>query len=406
MQLDHDQERAVELIATAKMAVITGSPGTGKTTCLTAALKKIAANGESPFGTVLCAPTGKAARRMKEVTGVEAFTIHRLLGYTGDHWDHDADNPLPHKRVIVDEASMVDVELCARLFDALEPDAKVIFIGDADQLPAVQPGYLFGDLINSGTVPVVRLQTLHRAAQKSWVNRNAQKLIRGHSIELKGEFDDFVWFNTGTGGQGALVDLVDENSDLDIQVLIPQKKGPLGVYEVNRLLQRRLNHNALSDYAKSIAIGPIGQRFKAFEGDRVINTKNNYRTGVMNGEIGTLVSIFTTTAEDGSKHTCCTVDFDGHHGTTIIDNPKALNLAYALTIHKSQGSEWPWVVVVCHSDHNFMLCRQLIYTGITRAREGVILLGNEEGVARAIKNNQPAKRKTMLKQLLTSHAAE
>ncbi len=403
MQLDPDQERAVQLITTAKMGIVTGGPGTGKTTCLKTALDRIAeTEEESSFATVLCAPTGKAARRITEVTGRTAMTIHRLLGYDGKVFAHGKNDPLPYKRIIVDETSMVDVKLCARLIEAMTPDAKIIFIGDADQLPSVQPGYLFGDLIRSGRIPVVRLQTLHRAAQQSWVCRNAPKLLGGRQMELKAAFDDFVWMDTGKGGQGALVDLVDENPDIDMQILIPQKKGPLGVYQINHLLQKRLNHRASSSYAESVSVGPKGQKFRAYEGDRVINTRNNYRTEVMNGELGTVESIFQTRTEQGNKITVCTVQFEGHHGTTLVHEPAALHLAYAMTIHKSQGSEWPWVLVVCHSDHNYMLCRQLIYTAITRAQKGVILLGNDAGVQRATKNDQPAKRKTMLAKLLAA----
>lgn len=403
---DEDQEQAVKLVHTAQIGIITGGPGVGKTTTLKRALE----TAKSGNGILLTCPTGKAARRLTEVTMREALTIHRALMYREERgvWGFDPSLVLHHDLVIVDEASMVDVELGAALVRRLGTKTRLILVGDANQLPSVGPGRAFGDLIDSGVVPVVRLRTLHRSAQDSWICRNAPVVLAGDMPSLV-ETHDFRWKNNRDPDVVATlaIKLVTESMPKkvdpnDIQVLSPRYDGVIGVENLNIEIQARVN--PLRTGQKSWTVRARNNSYVLRAGDRVINIRNDYRRGVMNGEIGKITKMDVPEDEllqhaygkDLVPSECMLVDFDGREVVYDREAANDLRLAYALTIHKSQGSEWGWVVVVCHSSHSRMLSRQLLYTAITRAKKGVVLVGDESGIRYALENDDTHSRNTTL----------
>lgn len=471
--LDPSQELAVQLVLEARVGVVTGGPGTGKTTCLRTALDRLDLAGgrtcsacagqgvrlvhdewgNEPYpescepcagkgrvaGYALAAPTGKAARRMSEATGRGACTVHRLLefgplesgGGEMGFRRHER-NPLDVDLVVVDEASMLDVELAASLLRAIDARrTRLVLVGDVHQLPSVGPGRVFGDLISSDRVPVARLTQLHRAAAESWVCTQAPKILAGE-VPSTADRRDFLWFHEEDRerASAALVRVVTEllpkrGIDAgDVQVLIPQRVGPAGTEVVNGRLQALLNPER-GDESPAWKLGPYVVR----AGDRVIQTVNDYQLQVMNGEVGVVdlvrdVAIECPTCggtgrapgqEDradelavpceacGGKKKLSpgmVVRYPDGGGERRVTYSKLgadrLALAYALTIHKSQGSEWPWVVVLVHSTHTRMLTRQLLYTAITRARAGVVLVGDQKGLERAVAETRDAKRNTAL----------
>lgn len=392
--LDDSQRRAVDLACSARIGLITGGPGRGKTTCLKSALDRLDADG-LPYE--LAAPTGKAARRMTEATGRPARTIHRLLEFSPRHgWQRNRHNPIDAACVFIDESSMIDVELGARLFDAIDHrNTRLVLIGDADQLPPVGPGRLFGDLVDAGAAPTVRLDTLHRSARESWIFRNAPRVLVGEMPDLA-PCKDFMWYPVDDARdllptvKSLVCDTLPEyvakhtTGAEDIQLLIPQRPGVAGIVAANRLLQNALNPYPID--LPRIKRGDDGDELRI--DDRVIQTRNDYQLGVFNGEVGQIRSI------EGGK---VVVDLAGREAVTYsIEQAGALQLAYALTVHRAQGSEFPWVVVVCHSTHTFILSRQLLYTAITRGKAGVVLVGNEQGLRAALGDNHPPKRNTAL----------
>jgi len=404
--LDPSQEAAVELALTARICVITGGPGVGKSTILKVLLDRI---GDEPITIpaadeldfpaqlspyVLASPTGKASKRLSEATGRRASTVHRLLEYGPvdngrSGFRRNESTPLDTALVIVDEASMLDVELAAALMAAIDPArTRLILVGDVNQLPSVGPGRVFGDLIDSGEVPVARLTTLHRAAQESWVCRNAPRVLAGTMPELvaatgDGTFPDFVWRKAETRDD-AIREVLDYAAMVtdETQILVPQKTGPAGTDELNARLQSIVN-----DRARPGELSWGKAPHAIYAGDRVIQTRNDYALGVFNGEVGRVTSL---------DKEAVVVDFDDRIVRYDRDSARGLRLAYALTIHKFQGSEVPWAVVLCHSTHHFMLSRQLLYTAITRAKKGVVLVGDRKGIEAAIANMKPAVRNTGL----------
>lgn len=364
--LDPSQERAVELMLEAPIGVVTGGPGRGKTTIVKHALEELDLRGET---VALASPTGKAARRLMEATGREASTVHRLLGWTPNGWIHTADNPVQADVVIVDESSMLDLELAAALF-AATVRSRLILVGDVDQLPSVGPGRVLGDLIDSGRVPVARLEVLHRAALKSWVCRNAPKVLAGEEPELA-ECDDFRFVECSDSGEvaDAVVHFATESKG-ELQILTPQNPGPAGTVKLATRIQEGLNPKRRGEF--SWKVGDFELRIR----DRVIHTRNDYQLGVFNGEVGEVVFI------DAER---LVVAFDERQVEYNRGQAEALRLAYALTIHKFQGSEAAHVCVVCHSTHAYSLSRALLYTGITRAKKSVLLIGNRQGIKAALK---------------------
>lgn len=406
--LDPSQERAVELVCKAPIGIVTGGPGTGKTTCLRAALGRLERDRGQDYAIALASPTGKAARRMTEATGCEAQTVHRLLEWSRHDYDtepgravyrphflRNARNPLDEDLVVVDEASMLDTELAAALLDAIDVTrTRLILVGDVDQLPSVGPGRVFADLIASDRVPVARLTTLHRAAAESWVCTQAPAVLGGRVPDLRMRAD-FEWIEREHRDDAveAVIDVAQRFAPEDgAQVLVPQNVGPAGAELLNRKLQPLLNPAATGAGWK---VGGQDAQQTLRVGDRVIQTKNDYDIGIFNGETGVVRAIV---AGDGDGD-AARLDVDFGDGRVIAysrDAAKSLRLSYALTIHKSQGSEWPWVIVLAHSTHTRMLDRSLLYTAITRAKKGVVLVGDRLGLERAVRNTGATSRNTTL----------
>lgn len=396
--LDASQERAVELVCSARIGIVTGGPGTGKSTCLRVALDRLDKRG---VHYALCSPTGKAAKRLSEATGGRtAQTLHRLLEFHPvKGFRVNAMNPLECDVVIVDESSMVDTSLLAALMNGVTPRrTRVIFVGDANQLPPVGPGRPFGDLVDWGHVPTVRLEVLHRAALDSWIHVAAQDMLRGRVPSLEPRHD-FRWVEVHDPRwikpklQRLLTDVFGPGKKIEAeaQVLIPQKPGVAGIEATNPVLQ-----DALNPKKPGAPVWPRGN-WEIRVGDLVIQTRNDYMLDVFNGEIGRVMHIGPVKIDSVEVH-AMVVSFPGHAYDSVytVDKVPALQLAYALTIHRSQGSEFDWAIVVCHSTHNFMLSRQLIYTAITRAKRGVVLVGDRKGLVRAVGNRRTEHRNTTL----------
>lgn len=402
------QREAIETAATSKMMAVTGGPGTGKTTILKGVLDLYHQMG---LTVLLAAPTGRAAKRLSEVTGEPASTIHRLLEAnieptTGNMvFFHDEDAPLRCDAVIVDEASMVDVLLMSSLLRAVPERARLILVGDPDQLPPVGPGFPFYDMLRSGAVPTVRLTEIFRQAQKSLIVTNAHKVNQGQAPELGRVDNDFFFLRRRS--EQTVVQTVCElcstrlpkNMGIapeEIQVLSPSRKGSAGTVELNRALQNALNPQSPGKMERKRG------DFSFREGDRVMQIRNNYDilwkkrdgsavgAGVFNGDIGTVVSI------DPEQETI-TVDFDERYVAYTFDMLQELELAYAMTVHKSQGSEYRAVILAAWGGSPYLLTRSILYTAITRARQMLIIVGREEVVAAMTENYRKSRRYTGLK---------
>lgn len=391
------QQEAVQMALTQKLSVLTGGPGTGKTTSLRTVVTLAQARGYR----VLCAsPTGRAARRLSEATGSPAKTIHRLLEYApagGGAFRRNADWPLECDLLVVDEVSMLDLLLANHLLKATPPQAHLLLVGDADQLPSVGPGRVLGDLLESGAVPSVHLDTIFRQAAGSGIAHNARRINQGLSPELSG-LEDFFFFPAADPERCAarVVELVAERIPArfgldprrDIQVLAPTHKGAAGVVNLNRLLQAALNPPAAARPEKS-----FGQSLFRL-GDRVIQQRNNYELDVYNGDIGTVTAIDQAEQQ-------LTVSFEDER-TVAYDFAQLdeLSLAYALSIHKSQGGEYPAVVVPLLMQHGAMLQRNLLYTAVTRARRLAVLVGDRRAIAAAVAADHATYRYTGLTERL------
>lgn len=395
--LDAKQYEAVTAICEERIAIITGGPGTGKTSCLRAALDVLdvrwqagtSARGFADRPYALCAPTGKAAKRIEESTGRSAGTIHRLLGFKpGLGWTHNKQNPLAVGVVIVDEASMLDIEIAAALFRAIDArHTRIIFVGDVNQLPPVGPGQPFADMITSGAIHTVRLATLHRSAAHAWISTSAPLVLEGTAPPLETRKDfEFVRVRSVASVLQAVRRVVEPiEMRANCQVLIPMREGNAGTTEANIVLQAVLNTTPHEQGDPVVT----RDRHAIREGDRVIQTRNNYDLAIFNGEIGQVEAI--TKEEVIVQFAEARVAYQRSRG-----DEHALELAYALTVHKSQGSEFPWVVCVVHSTHSIMLNRRLFYTAITRAKQGVILVGDDLGLERALGTGFTKQRQTTL----------
>jgi exodeoxyribonuclease V alpha subunit len=391
--LDDSQHAACIGLLQGHVSVLTGGPGTGKTTTLKAALDAIEAEGAR---ILLAAPTGKAAKRMAEVTGRPATTIHKLLGWTPDGWKFNEENPVGADVVVVDETSMVDIELAASLMLGLG-DARLIIVGDVDQLPPVGPGQPLQDVIASGAVPVYRLTKTHRQSGESWVVDNAGKIIAGTTPDLNpgGGFEHVACADSESI-IGAVLRLY--RHDPDVQVLTPEHKKGAGTVALNLAVQRELNPESQDEWADHLKV----QGYKIYAGDRVLYTKNSVDLGLVNGDMGRVVEVITR-----GDNTFAVIDFDG------IDNPEhpkgywelsgsqasPITLAYAMTVHKSQGSEWGHVVVVTDTAH-WSLARRLFYTAVTRTSNLLTVVGAEEAITRACESNRNLSRRTLLRERL------
>ncbi len=397
IELAQKQKEAVILSASSKVLIITGGPGTGKTTIITAVLRIFQ---QLKLRIFLAAPTGRAAKRMYEATGCEAKTIHRLLEYSPQKggFKKDQDDPLEADLVIIDETSMVNTLLMYHLLKAIPSHAHLILVGDVDQLPSVGPGNVLRDIIESGIFTVVRLTEIFRQAQESMIVVNAHKVNNGEFPILK-EIDrkdttDF-YFIQEEDPEKILENVITLCADKisqrfgfhrvrDIQVLTPMHKGIIGVSNLNIELQKSLNPNQ-----QGIAHG--SRMFRL--GDKVMQTVNNYDKEVFNGDIGWVSKIDQEDKE-------ITIDFDSRPVTYEYSDLDEVVLAYAISVHKSQGSEYPVVIMPVTTQHYLLLQRNLIYTGITRAKKLVVLIGTKKALAIAIKNNKPQLRYTYLSERL------
>lgn len=406
MQFSENQRRAVSEAVRRGLVVITGGPGTGKTTIINCILWLLGKD------VLLAAPTGRAAKRMSEATGHEAKTLHRLLEFAGDegHFQRDEQNPLDCGCVIVDEMSMVDVFLMRSLLVALKPGTKLILVGDADQLPSVGAGNVLGDILKSGVVPSVRLTDIFRQSEESLIVLNAHRINHGEPPILNRRDSDFFFERRPVPDEAAqaIVGLCARrlpaflHSDAparDIQVLAPTKKSGAGVYQLNALLQAALNPPA--PWKKEIAYGETVFR----TGDKVMHIRNNYQLpwkadggeegeGVFNGDVG-----FVSAVDHQDR--IVTVRFDDERTVEYdYQQLEELELAYCLSVHKSQGSEFPCVVMPVLGGPPRLLTRNLFYTALTRARKLVVLVGREDAIADMVRNNHIATRYTTLRQRL------
>ncbi len=401
------QRKAISMAVQQGLLVITGGPGTGKTTIINCILSLL--DRES---VLLAAPTGRAAKRMSEATGHEASTLHRLLEYGGESGDftRDEENPLDCTCLIVDEMSMVDVFLMRAFLRAVPQGTRLILVGDADQLPSVGAGNVLGDILKSGAIPSIRLTEIFRQAESSLIVRNAHAINRGEMPILNQKGGNF-FFERKPYGEDAARTIIDlcarrlpgflRSGDpmRDIQVLSPTKKGACGVIALNAMLQAALNPPAPDK--KEIAYGE-----KLFrKGDKVMHVKNNYQLewenvnggegqGVFNGDMGTVLAV-----DDEDKELTVLFDDDrmAVYEYALLEE---LELAYCLSVHKSQGSEFTCVVMPAVGGPPMLLTRNLFYTALTRAKQLVVLVGREDAVADMVRNNHIARRYTALAQRL------
>lgn len=408
------QRKAIVTAIEKGILILTGGPGTGKTTTLNGILELFERDG---LNVVLCAPTGRAAQRMSEITGKEASTIHRLLEAERGQDDRmtfckNEHDPIDADVLIVDELSMVDVILFSALLDALPLGCRLIMVGDNDQLPAVGAGSVLHDLLESELLPVVKLTEVFRQAMQSLIVTNAHMIVHGEEPELSRVDNDFFHMERNSGMQTA-VDIVNlycerlpkaygYSAQKDIQVLCPSKKGDCGTANLNHLLQEAVNPPAKgkNEYKNMV---------KTFrEGDKVMQVKNNYNIqwtkknargkdesgeGIFNGDIGTLVSI-------DRRAGIMKIDFDGRLATYPLENVKELELAFAITVHKSQGSEFEAVIMPVIDVPPNLCYRNLFYTAVTRAKSKMITIGSRDTILRMVENDRKIKRYSALKNLL------
>ena len=391
MQYDDIQQQAILAAVRNKVLVLTGGPGTGKTTTT---LGIIAAYREAGARIILAAPTGRAAKRLSETTGMEAKTIHRLLEVRPPNgYQRNEENPLEGDVLIVDECSMIDIVLMYNLLKAVPDDMTLILVGDVDQLPSVGAGNVLSDIIASGCIPVVKLERVFRQAQGSRIIMNAHRINKGQAIDIRGGRNaDFFFAAQETPEEAAdlIVKYVAENLPRyyhadpirDIQVLTPMQRGLVGAVNLNQRLQDTLNRTR-------IFLRRGGTEYRIH--DKVMQIRNDYNKEVYNGDIGFISSVDMDERE-------LTVNFEGRDVTYDATELDELVLAYACTIHKSQGSEYPIVVMPFMMTHYIMLQRNLLYTGVTRAKKILVLVGEKKAVSTAINNNKAVGRNTRLKE--------
>ncbi|MDE5764841.1 MAG: ATP-dependent RecD-like DNA helicase [Ruminococcus sp.] len=403
------QRTAINMAVSRGIMILTGGPGTGKTTTLNAMISLLEKRG---CEVLLTAPTGRAAKRMSDLTGHDAKTIHRLLEAIYDQSDNlvfarNEKNPLKCDAVIVDEMSMVDSLLFENLLRALRLNCKLIMVGDFNQLPSVGAGNLLKDMIQSGEVPVVELTEIFRQAQKSCIITNAHKIVAGEYPDITQKNNDFFFFGRNDYGKATelIVDLIKRRlpnaynySPLnDIQIIAPSRKGTVGTFELNRILQEHLNP-------------PDGKKaeYRYFsniyrEGDKVMQTRNNYDiqwkkddetgTGIYNGDIGRIISISVPKQS-------AVIDFDGRTAEYPFDILPQVELAYAITVHKSQGCEFEAVIMPVMGVFQKLAYRNLLYTAVTRAKKLLILVGTEKDIEKMVDNDKRTLRYSCLKKML------
>jgi len=389
------QRLALEMALSKKVSIITGGPGVGKTTIVRALVDIF---NTRKMSLCLAAPTGRAAKRMEETTGEPARTIHRLLKYTPGTrtFEHDLQNPLEGDVFILDEVSMIDIQLMNSFLRALPAKAILILVGDADQLPSVGAGNVLRDLIDCGVIPLTMLETIFRQESQSWIVRNAHRVNHGLPFEEpeNGRVTDFFFIEADTPEDviSKMLELVKSRIPrkfhfdpmTEIQVLTPMRRNQLGCENLNVILQEALNPGGQS-------IRRFGRQYR--EGDRVLQIRNNYDKDAYNGDIGQVERIDPDAQE-------VTVNYDGRRVIYTAEELDELDLAYACSVHKSQGSEYPAVVLLMTMHHFKLLQRNLLYTAMTRGRKLVCLVGTKKAVHMAIRNNHVLLRRTTLKDRL------
>jgi exodeoxyribonuclease V alpha subunit len=380
--------------------ILTGGPGCGKTFCTRTIVALWQALG---LKIALAAPTGRAAKRLQDMTGVEAKTIHRLLEFNRAKMDfkHNQTNPLPYQAIVIDEASMLDLFLAHALLKAIPEDAKLLLVGDVDQLPSVGPGNVLKDIIDSEQIPVVRLTEVFRQAQSSKIIQSAHAINQGKYPQLEpisaNPRTDCLWHNGGTEpehGIQLISELVKDylprlgvNVARDLQILCPMTRGLFGTRNLNQLLQQLINphHPQKPELKRADRI--------LRQGDRVIQFKNDYDKEVFNGDLGIIRRINNIEQE-------LIIEFDERQVIYDYGDLNEIGLAYAVTIHKSQGSEYPVVILPLYMQHYLMLSRNLFYTGLTRAKKLAIVIGQQKPISIAVKQVKDQLRYTKLKERL------
>lgn len=390
-QYDPDQISAIHTAMHNKIMILTGGPGTGKTTTIKGIIDVYRAERGK---VLLAAPTGRAAKRLSEATGMEAKTIHRLLDYKPNVGYQLC--RLNGDVLIIDECSMVDINLMYALLDAVPDNMSLILVGDADQLPSIGPGNVLHDLIKSKRIPAIKLTNIHRQAQTSRIVTNAHLINSGQMPDISNGKDTDFYFVEKTDTDAVadtIIDLVSTRlpqylkiTPSEIQVLAPMKEKTVGTIYLNNMLQEALN-----PAKKGLKRG--NYTFKVH--DKVMQIKNNYEKDVFNGDIGKITSVDAT--EDELK-----VDFGGRVIVYKLQELNELTLAYAITIHKGQGSEYPVVVMPCDMSNEIMLQRNLLYTAVTRAKKLFVIVGSKEALTCAVQNNHVTLRNTMLEKIITS----
>lgn len=414
LRLTSEQSDALRMLFRERVAIITGGPGVGKSTVTKAVC---ALWGDASLTFKLAAPTGRAARRLAEATGREATTIHRLLGYdqkTGG-FVHDRSNRLEVDAILLDESSMVDVELMRAVLLALPDGCRVAFVGDADQLPPVGPGAPFRDLCVSTALPTTRLETVHRQAAGSRIIGASREILSGKppSPSEPGDRADGTLFVVEESGAAAcrevIVGLLAGDlaasfpwcTPADVQVVSPQRKGPLGVAALNDAIQAAINPRPAEECYEVKRGKAETIQFRI--GDRVMQMKNDYKRGVVNGELGAVVEMIAH-GESNKDAPVLSVRYVDGMEERLVQYTKAdlhhLDLAYCTTVHKVQGAEFPAVVVLCHESHRYMLERSLLYTALTRAKKLCVLLGTRKSIAAAAKLARSDERRTTLHALM------
>ena len=407
------QKEGIQTALMSPILILTGGPGTGKTTVIKGIVELFAElhgcsldpkdyKKEEPFPFLLTAPTGRAAKRMTESTGLPAVTIHRLLGWNGSEgFDHDEENPLEGKILIVDETSMVDIWLANRLFKALPEHIQVILVGDEDQLPSVGPGQVLKDLLQSEVIPTVRLTDIYRQAEGSSIIELAHEIKKGKlSSSISDQQKDRSFIRCHTGQMADVIEKIVLNakkkgySPHDIQVLAPMYKGPAGIDRLNEVLQEILNGNP-DGSRKELTFGDKKYRV----GDKVLQLVNQPESHVYNGDMGEVVAVFYA-KENTEKEDMVVVSFDGIEVTYTRQDLNQITLAYCCSIHKSQGSEFPIVILPIVKSYYRMLRRNLIYTAITRSKQFLIICGEEEALRIGVERAEEQTRQTTLAEKL------
>ncbi|WP_066173558.1 SF1B family DNA helicase RecD2 [Bacillus marinisedimentorum] len=407
------QKEAIQKALSSPMMILTGGPGTGKTTVTKGIVEVFAElhglslepkdymNKSEPFPVLLAAPTGRAAKRMSEATGLPAVTIHRLLGWNGnDGFDHDEENMMEGRLLIIDEVSMVDVWLANQLFKSVPEKMQVILVGDEDQLPSVGPGQVLKDLLKSGSVPTVKLTDIYRQEEGSSIIELAHSIKNGTLPEnLAAPQNDRRFFPCRANQVLDIVEQISANAvkkgyaPRDIQVLAPMYKGPAGIERLNLMLQKLFNPK--KETTREITVGDLAYRV----GDKVLQLVNQPEKQVFNGDIGEIVAIFYA-RENTEKEDQLVVSFDGIEVTYSRQDLNQLTHAYCCSIHKAQGSEFPIVIMPIVQGYYRMLRRNLIYTGITRSKQFLLLCGEQSAIETAVNRTNDNLRQTTLTEKL------